>query len=186
MVNDNPELPIPGLGGGSPRNNAKLLATIMAIECANLILPIVRPLTPQEIVEARDELAPYRAAFRRGMLELTTHLNAQIQSNSTDEDIRETSRFLIEAKVIPALAELQNVMASPKRNWLAASWEVAKEAPAIVTAFSTLPRELAVAKVMAAAGSAFLALDKQDESSKTLKSQMYFLLRLRTIAAGRR
>jgi phytoene dehydrogenase-like protein len=55
LVNDNPSMPIPALGGANAKDNAKLLSTILALECANLILPKIRVLLPQETLEMSEE-----------------------------------------------------------------------------------------------------------------------------------
>ena len=51
LVNDNLSLPVPALGGDFAKNNTKLLTTILAMECASLVLPKIKVLRPQEIVD---------------------------------------------------------------------------------------------------------------------------------------
>jgi hypothetical protein len=68
IVNDNPNFPVPCMAGADVKNNAKVLASILAMECVNFALPAVRPLNPDEIVELRSELRPFLQPFRTNVL----------------------------------------------------------------------------------------------------------------------
>jgi hypothetical protein len=69
LVNDLPNhLPIPGLDQNTPYNDAKILSTILAIECTKLALPPIAILRPEHLMEFRAENAdfpPLDAAIRR-------------------------------------------------------------------------------------------------------------------------
>ena len=83
VVNDQPGLPVPAVGGDEAKHNAKLLSTILAIECASLVLPKIRPLHPQELVEVRAELKQYLSPFRLALLKVAAELNNAIEHSSS-------------------------------------------------------------------------------------------------------
>ena len=74
LINDS-ALPVPGIPT-TPKDNAKLLATILAIESVKIALPRLKTLTPQELQEFRAETAGYVKPFRVAMLRLAKDLNA--------------------------------------------------------------------------------------------------------------
>src|SRR5262249_16108872 len=55
LLNDTPGLPIPGLDGSVPKDDAKVLAAIIAIECTKLALPEFPILRPVDLMEFRAE-----------------------------------------------------------------------------------------------------------------------------------
>ncbi len=79
LINDNPHFPVLALGGETAKNNAKLLASVVAMECVSIALPKIRVLTPDEIIEFRAENSAHLAGFRTAMLayawELSTNFH---------------------------------------------------------------------------------------------------------------
>ena len=75
LLNADPYLPVPAIGAESAKNNAKLLAAIMAMECVNLVLPEVGELQPPQILEAREDLSKHITPFRLSLLRLAKELN---------------------------------------------------------------------------------------------------------------
>ena len=69
VVNDQEWLPVPGIAA-SPKSNAKLLATILAMESVRFALPNLSPLQPVAFKEFREEIAPDVRPFRLAMLRL--------------------------------------------------------------------------------------------------------------------
>ncbi|MBT9466788.1 hypothetical protein [Hydrogenophaga sp.] len=183
LVNDNPSLPVPGFEGAGAQNNAQLLSTILAMECAAVMLPAVRALSPLQIVEARTELRPYLLAFRASILQLSKQLNAQISQASSAEEIISAAKFLVQTDIVPVLAALENEIAKPKRNWLNVAWKAAERAPELATAFSTLPPQIALAQLIAAVGSTLVELRAGDATSSQVRSPLYYLLRMRQLGA---
>ena len=183
LVNDNPSLPVPALGGVDAKHNAKLLASILALECVSFALPTVRPLSPEELVAARAELKPYLQPFRSAVLKLTKELNSAISQSADHEEIVKASRFLVETDVVPTLAELSNALHQPTKGWMGRGFEFVKQVPELATAFATMPAELALAKALAATGAVFMDLHDKSARRDAARSGMYYLLRLRDINA---
>lgn len=183
LVNDNPQLPVPALGGIDAKHNAKLLASILAMECVSFALPHVRPLSPTELIAARAELKPQLLPFRASVLRLTKELNLAIGQNADRDEIVAAARFLVETDVAPALAELANELGKPTKGWTGRGFEFVKQVPEIASAFATMPPSLAIAKALAAAGAVFVDLHGKSAKREAARSGMYYLLRLRDLNA---
>lgn len=179
LLNDNPGLPVPALAGTAVKDNVKLLTTILALECANLVLPKIRVLQPQEILEIRDDLSKYLRPFRLSLLRLAGELNKAISSTSTNDEILRASRFLIETEVQPSLIELRAAIEAPGKRWYNRAFDVAKQVPELATSFATLPTNVAIAKVLAALGAILVDMQSEETEKRASRSGMYYLLKLR-------
>lgn len=160
------------------KHNAKILASILAMECVNFALPAVRPLNPAEIVELRAELRPYLQPFRSSVLKLSKDLNNAIGSDDDYEEIAKAARFIVRVEVEPTLAELREQLAKPTRGWLTRTFDVVKQAPMLATTFATMPRGIFYAQVLAAVGGMVTDLNDKRSASAAARSNMYYLLRL--------
>jgi hypothetical protein len=149
LVNDNPRIPIPGLPTTGYKSHAKVLATILALEAVHLVLPTIRPLSFEEIAEFRSETSTLVRPFRSGMLRLSKELNDAIQSDATLDDVQHHAAFLVETTVGPELIELRDQISKPSRPWYRRIVDLASEAPELVGSFATMPKGLALAKVLA-------------------------------------
>lgn len=184
LVNDNPGLPVPALGGTAAKDNVKLLTTILALECANLVLPKIRVLQPQEILEMRDDLSKYLRPFRLSLLRLTGELNRAISNTSTNDEILSAARFLVETEVQPSLIELKAAIEAPSKRWYNRAFDVAKQVPELATSFATLPTNVAIAKVLAALGAILVDMQSEEAEKRASRSGMYYLLKLRDVSDG--
>ena len=161
LINDNLNLPVPALGGVNSKDNARLLTTILAMECANLVLPKIRVLHPREIMEMREDLSKHLQPFRLSLLRLSAELNKAISSTSSLEEILRAARFIVETEVQPTLIELKASIDAPSKRWYSRALEVAKQVPELVTSFATMPTNMAIARVLAALGG--ILVDMQSE-----------------------
>lgn len=179
LLNDDPHLPVPALTGEQAKHNSKLLAMIMAIECTRLVLPQIGELQPQQIIEARTELKPYLAPFRRGMLKLAGRLNSAIQQTSDSAEIGRAAEFIAQTEVYPSLVELRAELDRHKqRSWMPRTWELTKCVPAIVASFSVGHYPAMVQKIVAAFGSWFIA----GVTEENPRSGLHYLLKMQKIA----
>jgi hypothetical protein len=78
LLNDLPGVPIPGIEDTTPVDKAKILSSIIAIECTRLVLPEAPILRPADIMEFREANAALLRAFRRSMLRYAADLNGKI------------------------------------------------------------------------------------------------------------
>ncbi len=151
LVNDNPNLPMPGIGGADLKANAKQLATMMALESVNFVLPNIRPLSIPELAAFRAETKDLVQPFRQAMLRLSKDLNAAILSDASLSDVKKEARFIAETTVAPELEQLKAELARPSHPWYRRVVDLATATPEIVAAFATMPTGLAIAKALAKA-----------------------------------
>ena len=178
VVNDNAHLPVPASAGASPKNNEKLLASILAMECIDLTLPQLRPLSPEEVVAARKELDQYLQPFRKAILLMTQKLNSAISEDSTSAEIVKSASFLAKTEVLPTLAELSNELNKPAKGWAARGFEVVRQAPALVAAYYAVTTEQFVAAALAVAGGLLVDLREKSRTREAARSGLYYLLKL--------
>lgn len=179
LVNDVLSLPVPAIGGDLAKNNTKLLTTILAMECASLVLPKIRVLEPQELLEVREDLSKYIHPFRLSLLRLAAELNKAISQTSSHEEIVKAARFVVETEVHPSLVELREAIERPSKRWYNRAFDIAKQAPELATSFATMPASIAIAKVLAAIGSILVDVQSEQLKKEAARSGMYYLLKLR-------
>ena len=180
LINDDPSLPVPGVPGQA-KNNAKLLATILTIEGVKLALPKLKPLIPEQLGDFRTETSEYVRPFRLAMLRMAKDLNGAITSEMKLEEVQRSAKFLIDTVVYPELKELEQIMHDPGKPWYRRAVDLAKSAPEIVTNFSALPKNIALAMLFAKiAGALADARDEQrDRDHKLGRTGLHFLLKLK-------
>jgi len=179
LVNDS-TLPVPGIPVTS-KDNAKLLATILAIESVKLALPKLKALTPQQLQEFRAETAGYVKPFRVAMLRLAKELNGALTSDMNLQDVQRQAQFLVETTVYPQLHELEGVLNDPRKPWYKRAVDLARAAPAMATNFVTMPKGIALAKLLGEIAKVLADVrDEQlDKENRLSRSGIYYLLKLR-------
>lgn len=180
LINDNPALPVPGIPGNA-KNNAKVLATILTIESVRLVLPKIRALTPEQLREFRSETAELVKPFRLAMLRIAKELNVAITSEMTLNEVQQHAKFLVETSVYPDLKELEKIVHDPGKPWYRRAVDLARSAPEIITSFSAMPKNLAVAMLIGRiAGVLADARDEQlDKEHKLGRTGLHFLLKIK-------
>jgi hypothetical protein len=180
IVNDQEWLPVPGIPV-DPKSNAKLLATIIALESVRLALPNIGPLQPAALKEFREEIAPDVKPFRLAMLRLAKELNEAISNGMSIADVQKEARFLVEAKIYPELANLESILTNPAKHWYRRAADLAQSAPELISNFFTLPMSMALAKVLARV--AGVLPDIRDEQrvgeDQIARSGLNYLLKIR-------
>jgi len=172
LINADATLPVPALAGESAKNNAKLLSSLMAIHCVNLVFPEMGELQPAEISALRNELSVEFSSFRLGLLHLAKELNQAIDSDATEQDIIEAAKFIAQTEVLPTLVELQEALSKPQQGILTRSWELTKKLPGLASSYASLDAA-AIPKTIEALGD-WLIGSRPEEP----RSNMYYLLKL--------
>jgi hypothetical protein len=179
LLNDLPGIPIPGIEDTTPVDKAKILSSIIAIECTRLVLPETPILHPADIMEFREANTVWLRGFRRSMLRYAADLNGKIAGLSV-EDFREKTRFFIDTEIAPAMDELRSAMNDPARPWFKRAVDAAKIFPSVAGAF--LAGSPAAALAMAITKSAeqfFVEVAAHGDKKEALKrSGLYYLLKL--------
>lgn len=180
LIADDPRIPIPALPS-SPKNDTKLLSTLLTIECVKLVLPKIKPLEPQELRDFRSETAKYVKPFRLSMLKMSKELNAAISSEMKMSEVQAEAKSLVESTVYPELSELEKIIHDPAKPWYKRVVDVAMMGPEICTSFSSLPTNLALAKTLCKIIGTLADLrDEQLEKEKKLsRTGLHFLLDLK-------
>ncbi len=182
LVNTDPTLPVPGGPAVDHKRNATALSLIIAIEAVKFVLPRLRPMEPTAIADFRDEVAPYVRPFRLAMLRLSKELDAMLQGTESLDEVQKCARFLVETTVYPQLHELTQVLHEPVRPWYRRAVDLAREAPELVSAFTSMPLSLAVAKLLAKLASTLADYrDDQVTAKKRHHTGLYYLLRVQEL-----
>lgn len=179
LVNDS-TLPVPGIPV-TAKDNAKLLATILAIESVKLALPRLKPLSPSELQEFRAETTQYVKPFRAAMLSLAKELNAGLTSDMRLDEVQKHAQFLVETTIYPRLHDLEAVLSDPGKPWYKRAVDLARAAPELAANFATTPKGIALAKVLGALANALADVrDEQlDKEHSLVRSGIYYLLKMR-------
>ncbi len=180
LVNDDPTLPVPALGGVAARGNAKILSTILAIESIKMALPNLKGLPPNELMEFREQTRDYVKPFRLAMLKMSKELNAAISSEMTMAEVQNHARFLAETTVYPELEELKRIILEPTKPWYKRAVDLAGSAPELLTNFLSMPKHLAIAQLLAKVATTLADLrDEQlDKERKMGRGELHYLLKI--------
>ncbi|WP_206460544.1 hypothetical protein [Anaerovorax sp. IOR16] len=162
------------------KSNAKILSTILAIESVKLLLPELKAMMPKDIAEFREETKQYIKPFRLSMLKLSKELNAAINSDMEIEDIQREAKFIVDTTVYPELEELKMVLKDKTKPWFKRAIDLAKDAPELVTNFTTLPPEMAIAKLLAKMGYNMVnaGLEAEFNHRKNIRTGLTYLLKI--------
>jgi hypothetical protein len=187
LLNDVPGLQIPGMPDAAPVNDAKLLASILAVECTRIALPPVPLLRPEDLMEFRDANVALLRGFRRSMLRYAADLNSKIKGMDREEFDRQT-RFFIDTQIVPAMDELNAAMNDPARPWHKRAVDALKIIPEIGGAYLTGGSAAALTKaITSAAAQFFVEVAAKGDKEETLKrSGLTYLLRLKAFHDDRR
>lgn len=186
LVNDNPNLPVPGLSGASPKDNAKLLAAILTVESIRVAMPEIPVLTPEELAEFRSEVRVHVKPFRNAILGLAKQINSGIKADAKIADVQASARFLVETTVAPAVEELRGVLADTRKFWYRKAVKYGVKAPTLVgafyglsnTAIGTAGAALVTLLSMLAEGLVELRDAQIDKDEKIRRGQYYYLLEM--------
>ena len=171
---------MPSFAGVGAKHNTKLLATIMAMECVQLVLPEVGEMQPAQIVEAREDLKPYLKPFRMSLLGFAGKLNSAIEASSDYGEIQSAAEFIAQTEVYPQLEEFKNALAkSHQRGWWPRTWEFGTQSVELGALYSSGNFPAALIGTAKALGSWFIA----GLTDKTPRSGLHYLLKLQDRAA---
>jgi hypothetical protein len=146
-----------------------------------MVLPKIKPLPPEALKDFRGETAAYVTPFRLAMLRMAKTLNAAITSDMTLAEVQKEAKFLLETTVYPELKELEGAMNDPGKPWYRRAVDLARKAPELAANFITLPKNLAVAKLLGETAKVFADLrDEQlDREQRLNRGGLHYLLKLK-------
>lgn len=179
LITTNPTMPIPGLPS-EVKSNAKILSTILAMECIKLVLPNIKTIEPWEIEELKEKTKEYFVPFKLRMLKLSKVLNSAISSSSTTDEIIKEAKFIFESEVEPEMIELKTAISHSGQPWHNRLIDLTKDMPQLVLGFTTLPSNIAIANVLAKLGVFFSDIRSEQLSKDEARKRggLYYLLKL--------
>lgn len=178
-VNDDPRMPMLGPPQVVAKNDPKLLSIVLAIECVQMALPPVKPLTSaEEVQELRERTRPDVQPFRQAMLKFTKDVNAAIRSESSMEEVVDAARLVAKSQVEPALEELRQKLRDPARHWTQRLIDFTVPATILLAGSSDVPDM--IRRVLAAAliplGREVMA--QRAKAKEIRRTGLHFLLKL--------
>ena len=181
LINDNPTLLVPALGNFDAKNNAKLLSMILTIESIHMVLPNLKLLSPQEIMEFREQTKDYVKPFRLAMLKLSKDLNVAIKSDTNMKEVQKEAQFLVETTVYPELEELKEIIHDSSKPWYRRVVDLGQSTPELFSNFISMPTNLAIATLLAKISSTLADLrDEQlDKEHQMKRGGFYYLLKIK-------
>lgn len=115
LLDDGSGLPLPFRA--RYKDNAKGLATLLAVESLDLALPDLPVLTAEELVDFRAENVKELHNFRASMLRYGKALNADISANISIQELQNKIKFFVETEISPTLHDLERDLRNPNRPW---------------------------------------------------------------------
>lgn len=96
---------------------SKSLASLLAMKSVELVIPAMKEVEPEIILEARDRLKDQLVLFWASMLKLSTKLKSEINQDMKPNDIFFEAQEIVDTTVLPALVELKNKIYKDKKSW---------------------------------------------------------------------
>jgi hypothetical protein len=180
LLNDLPNhLPIPGLDLDTPYNDAKILSSMLAIECTKLVLRPMPILRPEHLMEFRAENRTALKTFRHSMLQYAGDLNTKIKDVSP-ADFEQTTKFFIQTEIVPVMDALRSSMNDRARPWYKRVTDHAKVVAELGAGFFAVDPTIAIARALAKyAGVLGAELNARgDQRANLQRSGLYYLLNL--------
>lgn len=130
LITDNQEFPMPH---SMPHEaNAELLAGYLAMSSFSLILPKIRPLNAQEILEVRDKMKDDIVDFRTAMLSLTGKYRELVGENPSLDKLKKEAEFLADTIVRPKIVSLNKRIETPGEILKSELIDLTIQAPSIL------------------------------------------------------
>ena len=146
LLNDWPELPVPCIPN-SPKNDARILSSYLALESVKLILPRIGAVNPQQLVEIRNDLKNELVPFRLKMCQISKELNGFIEASTSWQDMQKNTKFLVETTIVPELEDLNKAINDIGKPWHQRLVNVTLDAPELIGNFFTMLPQKALLEV---------------------------------------
>ncbi|MFC7292889.1 hypothetical protein [Hirschia litorea] len=182
IINDEPMLGMPKLDAGSLKHNTSALASALAVECIQFVLPSIPKLDFSELLDFRDEMKPHVKRFRLAILRMAKTLSQHIEDGAEAEAISNAAKFIVETEVQPLLIELREFAESENRPWH--KQLILPLRNLLRPQFWMMPEQAALAQL----GDKYFSLLTDHELSVTEKdkqlrrSPMYYLLEMQKLS----
>jgi hypothetical protein len=96
---------------------SKYLASLLAMKSVELVLPQMKAVNAETILEARERLKDYLPPFWSSMLKLSVEFKARVTDGMSSVDLQRECGEIINTTVRPTLIDLNQKLLKERRNW---------------------------------------------------------------------
>lgn len=114
LLSDSTFLPFPNSSIVLPERDAKALSAYLLASCFSLILPRIRPLKAEEIVEVKEKMKDDIVLFKAAMLNGVNKYLELLGDNLSQEQLEKQAKFIAQTYIYPKVEELRIKFESPK------------------------------------------------------------------------
>lgn len=114
LLSDSSLLPFPNTGVALPETDAKTFAAYLMAASFSLILPRIRALEAQEILEAREKMKAEIDIFRAAMLSGVRKYVELLGNNPTQSQLEKQAKHIAQTYILPKVEELRIKFEDPK------------------------------------------------------------------------
>jgi hypothetical protein len=135
LLSDSTFLPFPNSSIVLSEQDAKTLSTYLLASCFSLILPRIRTLKAEEILEVKEKMKDDIVLFRATMLSGVSKYLELLGDNPSQEQLEKQAKFIAQTYIYPKIEELRIKFESPKSIIVKKFIDLALEAPELVLNF---------------------------------------------------
>jgi len=135
LLSDSTFLPLPKNAVVLPEEDAKALATYLMAASFSLVLPKIRPLKAEEILETKKKMKNDISVFKAAMLSgINKYINL-LGNNPTQKQLEKQAKFIAQTDIYPKVEELRIKFESPKSIFMKKFVDFSLEAPELALNF---------------------------------------------------
>lgn len=135
LISDSSFLPIPNYQINLTQTDANTLASYLMASSFSLVLPKIRPLKSEEILEIRYKFEPDIQSFRMAMLSGVNKYVELIGDNPTLEQMEKQAKFIAQTYILPKAEELKLRFENPGSIAVKKLIDLTLEAPELALNF---------------------------------------------------
>jgi len=188
ILSDTTLMPIPNIPMALSINDAKTFAAYLMATTFSLVLPRIRPLRAEEILDVREKMSDDIYIFRAAMLSGVNHYVNLLGNNPTQSQLEKQSKYIAQTVILPKIEELRVRFESPKSIAMKKIIDLSLEAPELALNFQK-PEDLpwGIIKVLSSVAKKIKeGLDQyRERSKKELLSGLSLLLKIQRKYPGK-
>jgi hypothetical protein len=135
LLSDSTFFPFPNNVVALPEQDAKALASYLMAASFSLILPRIRPLKAEEILEIREKMKNDISVFKAAMLSGVNEYINLLGDSPTQEQLERQAKFIAQAYIYPKVEQLRIKFESPKSIVMKKFVDFSLEAPELALNF---------------------------------------------------
>ena len=164
LVTDIPQMPSP-VSHEAPA--ARALAFALALAAVKMVLPKIKAVHPEQILEARSALRSELLPFRAAMLRLSSDLRQALGAGEGMDALAKEARFLVETRVLPELEVLRARLEDKRGYWRERLVDLTMASPEISQYWASSTPGTALARTLGRVMEVFQKARKESRESMT-------------------